>query len=61
MTNTTCTHETSVAARLAGGTIASVWECEDCSHQRPFIDEDFAFCNAQPWTPPWKRGFFNRG
>lgn len=60
MNNITCNHESSTAARLPGDTIASVWECEVCSETRPFADEDFAFCNAQPWTAPANRFFFRR-
>jgi len=45
-----CEHHTSTAARVDGDTIASVWECEECGHQRPFTDADYAFCNTRPWT-----------
>jgi hypothetical protein len=50
-TRPVCAHDASTAARVGTDTIASVWECDDCERQVPFTDEDYAFCNAQAWTP----------
>jgi len=46
-----CEHDSSRGTRTDDSPVANAWECDACGHLRPFTDDDYAFCNAQPWTP----------
>jgi len=47
----TCEHDSARGVALAGDTITSAWECDQCGHLTPFTDADYAFVHTRPWTP----------